>query len=210
VSHPLSPGGHTFVVLDACVLLPSRLSDVLFDLMLEGLFFAHWTASVEGEFLRNWALVHTSATDAGPKRLNAFRRAAKFEHLIYGDEQEEFLAQVPSRVHANDRHLVSAALVLAKGSDEEEDASTNRVFIVTNNLRHLAVSETRHLGVEVVSAGAFLDLIFKADPKRTCESIEKSLRELKSPPYSKASLLSALHLHGAPGLTAGLAKQWNL
>ena len=34
--HPLSPGGNTLVILDACVLLPSRLSDVLFDLMLEG------------------------------------------------------------------------------------------------------------------------------------------------------------------------------
>ena len=37
--HPLSPGGNTLVVLDTCVLLPSRLSDVLFDLMLAGLRF---------------------------------------------------------------------------------------------------------------------------------------------------------------------------
>jgi hypothetical protein len=210
VSHPLSPGGHTFAILDACVLLPSRLSDVLFDLMLEGLYFAHWTASVESEFLRNWALVHTSASDAGPKRLHAFRRATKFGHLILGDEQEAFLARVPNRVHKNDRHLVSAALVLLHGFDEEEDASTRRVFIVTENLRHLAVNDTRRLGVEVVSAGAFLNLIFDANPQRTCEAIEKSLRDLKNPPYSKANLLSALRLHGASRLTAGLAKQWTL
>ena len=37
--HPLSPGGNTLVVLDTCVLLPSRLSDVLFDLMLAGQSF---------------------------------------------------------------------------------------------------------------------------------------------------------------------------
>jgi hypothetical protein len=29
--HPLSPGGNTLVIFDTCVLLPSRLSDVLFD-----------------------------------------------------------------------------------------------------------------------------------------------------------------------------------
>jgi len=45
--HPLTPGGNTLVVLDTCVLLPSRLSDVLFDLMLQGLYFAYWTGDVE-------------------------------------------------------------------------------------------------------------------------------------------------------------------
>ena len=52
--HPITPGGNTLVILDTCVLLPSRLSDVLFDLMLEGLYFAYWTGDVEAEFLRNW------------------------------------------------------------------------------------------------------------------------------------------------------------
>jgi hypothetical protein len=210
VLHPLSPGGHTFVVLDACVLLPSRLSDVLFDLMLEGLYFTHWTESVEKEFLRNWAVVHPSAPDAGLKRLHAFRRAAKFGHLIVGDDQQEFLGRVPRQVHANDRHLISGALVLANGFDEEEDSAANRVFIVTDNLRHLAVNETRRLGAEVVRAGTFLDLVFNADPKRTCVAIEKSLHDLKNPPYSKAALSSALCLHGAIGLARGLAEKWGL
>ena len=33
--HPLSAEGDTLAVLDACVLLPPRLSDVLFDLYLD-------------------------------------------------------------------------------------------------------------------------------------------------------------------------------
>jgi hypothetical protein len=36
ISHPLSPGGETHVLLDANVLLPPRLSDILPDLCLEG------------------------------------------------------------------------------------------------------------------------------------------------------------------------------
>ena len=63
--HPLSPGGNTLVILDTCVLLPSRLSDVLFDLMLEGLYFAYWTGDVETEFLRNWPEVHPDASKSG-------------------------------------------------------------------------------------------------------------------------------------------------
>jgi hypothetical protein len=70
--HPLTPGGNTLVIFDTCVLLPSRLSDVLFDLMLEGLYFAYWTGDVEAEFLRNWPQVHPDASKSGAKRLKAF------------------------------------------------------------------------------------------------------------------------------------------
>jgi hypothetical protein len=73
--HPLTPGGNTLVILDTCVLLPSRLSDVLFDLMLEGLYFTYWTGDVEAEFLRNWPQVHPDASKSGAKRLKAFQRA---------------------------------------------------------------------------------------------------------------------------------------
>lgn len=38
--YPLSPGGNTLVILDTWMLLPSRLSDVLFDLVLEGRYFS--------------------------------------------------------------------------------------------------------------------------------------------------------------------------
>ena len=82
--HPLSPGGNTLVIFDTCVLLPSRLSDVLFDLMLEGLYFAHWTGDVEAEFLRNWPQVHPDASKAGAKRLKAFQQATNHGHLITG------------------------------------------------------------------------------------------------------------------------------
>ena len=82
--HPLTPGGNTLVVLDACVLLPSRLSDVLFDLTLEGMYFAYWTADVEAEFLRNWPHVHPDSPKSGAKRLTAFQRATGNGHLITG------------------------------------------------------------------------------------------------------------------------------
>jgi hypothetical protein len=105
VQHPLSPGGNTLVILDTCVLLPSRLSDVLFDLMLEGLYFAYWTGEVETEFLRNWPLVHPAASKSGAKRLKAFQQATNNGHLVTGYEHAAFVSRVPARVHDNDRHL---------------------------------------------------------------------------------------------------------
>jgi hypothetical protein len=71
--HPLSPRGDTLVVLDACVLLPPRLSDVLFDLALEGLYVPLWTAEIEAEFLRNFqAATGAASADGGARRLRAF------------------------------------------------------------------------------------------------------------------------------------------
>ena len=153
--HSLSPGGNTLVVLDACVLLPSRLSDVLFDLMLERLYFAYWTEKVEEEFLRNWPLVHPDAARSGEKRLDAFRRATGYGHMIYGHDSPFSLGRVPASVQVNDRHLVAAALVLADGLAEEDDPASHGVWIVSSNTKHLAVVDTRKLGIDVVKPGVF-------------------------------------------------------
>ena len=206
--HPRSPGGHTLVILDACVLLPSRLSDVLFDLMLEGLYFAYWTGDVEAEFLRNWPVVHPDAAKSGPKRLKAFQRATNNGHLIIGYDNEAFMSRVPARVHNNDRHLVAAALVMTNGLDEEDDPALHQVLIVSDNTKHLAVADTRKLGIKVVKAGAFLDGMFEAEPQRSIQAISKSFSDLKKPPYSREEMLAALRLHGARATAAGLAQSW--
>jgi len=203
--HPLTPGGNTLVVLDTCVLLPSRLSDVLFDLMLDGLYFAYWTGDVETEFLRNWPQVHPDAAKSGAKRLRAFQRATNHGHLITGCDSPTFLSQVPIRVQNNDRHLIAAALVLRNGLGEEDDPAQHKVMIVSDNTKHLAVADTRKLGIEVIKAGAFLDRLFHAAPGRTCLAISKSLSDLTKPPYSKAELVAALRLHHATATADGLA-----
>lgn len=204
--HPLSPDGNTLVILDTCVLLPSRLSDVLFDLMLEGLYFAYWTGDVEAEFLRNWPQVHPDAAKSGGKRLKAFQRATNDGHLITGYDDAAFMSRVPARVHDNDRHLIAAALVLVNGLDEEDAPALHKIMVVSDNTKHLAVAETRKLGIEVIKAGAFLDRLFDAAPFRTSQAIAKSLSDLTKPPYSKAELVAALRLHGAKAAADGLER----
>jgi len=207
--HPLTPAGNTLVILDACVLLPSRLSDVLFDLMLEGMYFAYWTSDVEAEFLRNWPLVHPDASKSGPRRLQAFQRATNHGHLIVGHDEEAHRLRVPARVQKKDRHLVAAALLMARGLDEEDDPAQHKVLIVSDNTRHLAVADTRKLGIDAVNAGAFLDSLFAAAPQRTAKAIAKSISDLKKPPYTRDEMMDALRLHGAKALATGLAKKWS-
>ena len=200
--HPLSPGACTLALLDTCVLLPSRLSDVLFDLMLAGLYDAHWTFDVESEFLRNWHEVHPeSQLDAGQRRLAAFQRATRQSHAVFGYEADEYKCQVPEAVHANDRHLVAAALVLQAAADE---APNSRVVIVSRNTRHLAVQSTRKLGIDIMTPGVFIDSLYDAAPSRVLQAIAQSLSDLKKPPYTPDQLARALRLHGIRKLAQAL------
>jgi len=58
VSHSTVPSqpaeGGLYAVLDANVLIPARLSDILFDLALEGLYQPFWQTEIEREFKKNW------------------------------------------------------------------------------------------------------------------------------------------------------------
>lgn len=111
---------------------------------------------------------------------------------------------VPARVHDNDRHLIAAALVMVNGLDEEDEPALHKVMIVSDNTKHLAVADTRKLGIEVIKAGAFVDRLFDAAPARVSQAIAKSLSDLTKPPYTVAELEAALRHHGAKATAAGL------
>lgn len=63
--------------------------------------------------------------------------------MIFGHNSPAVMQDVPARVHANDRHLVAAALVLIKGLTDEDQPDLHKVLIVSNNTRHLAITDTR-------------------------------------------------------------------
>ena len=143
---PLSPNGLRHAVLDANVLLPPRLSDILFDLCLAGLFHARWTPDIEEEFLRNWLRVvartdsnatqlsvqqTASASTKARTRLMRFQSAVP-DYLLAGYDDASVLSRVPCAVDAGDRHVAAAALTLQDYVRQFGVAS--RVCIVSSNL----------------------------------------------------------------------------
>jgi len=205
--HPLSPGGDTLAVLDTCALLPPRLSDVLFDLALEGLYAPHWTAEIEAEFLRNFQTATGGrSVDGGARRLRAFRGAVNMRHEVFGHMDSAVLGQVPGAVDEKDVHVASAALMLARAADP----FTDKVFLVTANLDDLPPAALSSLGVTVISPGAFIDALHAAAPERVARALAKAIADLKAPPYTAAELLGALVLHGAAATVKTLSKKWRV
>jgi hypothetical protein len=221
-SHPLSPGGTTFALLDANVLLPPRLSDVIFDLSGAGLFSARWTETIESEFLRNWAAVVDKACRRSNRqplaarpaslskalaRLQCYRNAVR-DFEVYGAEEGFVVEQVPDAVDFADRHVAAAAIVLLNYANRSGTA--DRVLIVSANVKHLAAKEMHVIGIEVVSPGQFIDMLFLADRGLVELALGKTLADLKQPPYTRACLLDALALHGAKKTVHHLARAWNV
>lgn len=222
-SHPLTPQGKTYAILDANALLAPRLSDILFDLQSAGFYSARWTAEIEAEFLRNWANViypprrqkqpgfvmpALATIAAAPnRRLNAFRSATGPEYEIVGHMAAHALANVPAKVDAGDKHLASAALHWQSLVTEFEPNS--RVVLVTKNVRHMAVSEMRKLGMAVVKPGAFIDA-FLTVPADLEAVLLQTVSDLKNPPIKREDLLGALKLHGAAKTVAHFEQYWGL
>lgn len=202
-NHPLSPGGSTHVLLDANVLLPPRLSDVIFDLFLQGLFSARWSEDIEREFLRNWprvvaqvkgALSYQALADERRKaqrRLRCYQGAVR-DHEIFGHDKITVLNRVPALVDPGDRHVAAAALVLRDYAD-----AGDRVLIVSSNVKHLAAADMKKQGIEVVRPGPFIDLLTQAAPERVGTALEQSVTSLSNPPYTRRRLLEALRVHQA-------------
>ena len=66
---PAQPGvGGVYAVLDACVLIPERLSDMLFDLALQHCFQPLWTVDIEAEFYLHYDIALVGAEIARTRR----------------------------------------------------------------------------------------------------------------------------------------------
>lgn len=205
--HPLSPGGTTLAVLDTCVLLPPRLSDVLFDLHLEGLYSPHWTKAIEAEFLKNWrAVVKNAPPGSNEKRLACFRAATGNAHEIFGYDRQKYTSLVPPKVDSGDAHVISAALVLRDAAE----AGLDRIVVVTSNITHMPKKVVGAIGIDVMRPGEFIDNLCKASPDRVEAALQRTIKDLKSPPYTNARLLGTLKLHKAAETARTFSKRWGV
>ena len=124
------------------MLFPTRLSDLLFDLHLEGLYKARWTKTIEAEVKRNFGTVvlsrgqgkgsKTSQIQAehiakAEKRLSCFRAAVSFHEVLLYDT-DEYMSKVPSKVDKGDKHVASAAIVLSTLAREERKRPATASF----------------------------------------------------------------------------------
>ena len=196
----------TLVVLDTCVLMKARVSDVLMDLRAESLFSAHWSESIDEEFLRNMQEGFRVWEVGARRRLLAVKARCPESEVFMTSEDFQ---RVPEQVDPKDRHVAAATLALRHAADkdqEDEDEPACDVILVTDNVKDLAKKEMAKLGVRVMRAGAFLNEVYAAEPAAATRAVQQAAKDLKKPPYTVPELLHALRAQGAKKMVAQMAK----
>jgi len=162
------------VVLDACVLFPFSLRDVLLSAAHTRLYQLYWSAQILEETRRN--LVQTgTTTEEQARALVAHMQKVFPEALVTGHE-----ALIPGlKNEEGDRHVVAAAL------------QAHAQVIVTSNLKHFQARDLPP-GIEAQHPDEFLTHLFDLAPSTMLELLRGRVAALRRPPMSLPQFLNGL------------------
>lgn len=164
-------------ILDACVLYPAPLRDLLLSLADGGLFKPKWTDEIQDEWIRN--LVE-NRPDLKREQLIATTQAMNTAFPDSNVENYEALIEAISLPDPGDRHVVAAAI-----------RSTANV-IVTFNLKDFPSSITEEFDIDVQHPDSFLSNVYDLNPTKAKEAFRKQVRRLKNPPKTTSEVLIQL------------------
>jgi hypothetical protein len=136
------------VVLDACVLYPAPLRDLLMELAVQGLFRAKWTAQIHEEWIRNLLQRRPDLTRERLLKTCRLMDRALPDALVDGYGHLVPVVDLPD---SSDRHVVAAAI------HAKADA------IVTSNLRDFPPASLAVHNLEAIHPDDFLVARFDLD-----------------------------------------------
>jgi PIN domain len=171
------------VVLDACVLYPAPVRDILLSLAHQGIYHARWTATINDEWIRNLAS-NRSDIDVARLRATAERMAQAIpDSLISGYERFISSIDLPD---PDDRHVVAAALV------GHADA------IVTFNLKDFPPDVLTPLSLEAQHPDDFVVNQLHLNLTEALKAIKAMRARLERPSQTATQLLATLAKCGMP------------
>ncbi len=176
-------------LLDANVLYPAPLRDVLMQLALTDLFKAKWTADIHREWIEALLRDQPSRDRAALERTRDLMDRATRDCLVTGYEPLIPALRLPDE---NDRHVLASAIV---GHCD---------VIVTQNLKDFPDAALAPYGIEAQHPDEFLCNYLDLSPGVFCEAIRKVRTRLRHPPYTVEEYLAILVRQGLVATAAEL------
>jgi hypothetical protein len=151
-------------VLDACVLYPFHIRNVLVQAAFDGLFDARWTDDIHAEWIRNLA---ANIPNVGTDRLEATRDRMKA--VLPDADTRDYQALVPilTLPDPDDRHVLAAAI--AGGAS----------LIVAWNIKDFPEANLKPHGVACISPDAFLVDLHGLLPEALLDSVARARDNLR-------------------------------
>ena len=177
----------TIAVLDACVLYPPSLRDLLMWLAAIEAYQPRMTEDIHTEWIRNVLADKQKVTPAQLDRTRRLMNQVAPDCLVSGYEA---LIPTLSLPDAGDRHVLAAAI--------KADAAV----IVTFNLSDFPAAILRTFGIEPLHPDVFLSALFDEEPALFLQAIQTHRTSLKNPPKTVADYLQTLRVIGLKGLAS--------
>ncbi len=180
---------HFTALLDANVLYPAPMRDLLIEVARTDLFKAKWSADIHREWIEALLRNEPQRDRAALERTRALMDRAVRDCLVTGYE-----ALIPSIAlpDVGDRHVLAAAI--AGGCE----------VIVTQNLKHFPAGALAVHGIEAQHPDGFLSNHLSLAPGIFSEAVRKVRARLKHPPYSVDDYLGTLTQQGLVATAAEL------
>jgi len=168
---------HYTALLDANVLYPAPLRDLLMQLAVTDMFHAKWTADIHRESIDALLENEPHRSRVVLERTRELMDMSTRDSLVTGYEHLIDSLTLPD---PDDRHVLAAAIV---GRCD---------VIVTHNLKDFPNELLAAYGIEAQHPDEFLSNHLNLAPGIFCSSIQKVRSRLKNPPYSVDQYLENL------------------
>lgn len=177
-------------ILDACVLYPATLRDLLLSLARDGLFHARWSERIQQEWVRSLLARRPELDESALRRTCELMAHAVPDSVVHGWEPiESALSDMPD---PDDRHVLAAAI------------SGHADAIVTFNLDDFPASVLAPLSLEALHPDDFLLNQIDSQPIAALESIKAMRARWRNPRVSALELASRLERLQLPLVAARL------
>jgi predicted nucleic acid-binding protein len=175
-------------ILDANVLYPPPVADLLASLAVAGLYHARWTREIHEEWIRGVLRTKPNLSEKLQRRADQMNRAVP-DSLV-----ENYQHLIPSLALPDeaDRHVLAAAIV------GHADA------IVTFNLKDFPAAALRPYNIEAIHPDDFVMNQMEINQIRALEAIKTMRARFRNPPLSAQTLIQVFERNQLPQLAAFL------
>lgn len=177
-------------ILDACVLYPVPMRDLLLSLAAAGLYKPKWSGLIQEEWSRNLLANRPDLTAA------QLQRTATMMNMAFPDaDVEGYEVFIPTLTlpDPDDRHVLAAAL------------RSQADVIVTTNFKDFPPSYIRTFDIEVQHPDEFISNLIELNPVQALEAFRQQVARLKNPPIAATQVLDNLRKSSLPTATTRLA-----
>lgn len=165
------------VLLDACVLYPAPVRDLLLYVANAGLYIPKWTDRIHGEWTRNLLRNRPDLTENQLQRTTEAMNRAFSDATVRNYEVLIRSLDLPDR---DDCHVLAAAI---RGQAQ---------VIVTANLKDFPTDYLNQFDIEAQHPDLFITRLIELSPNEVVKAFQMQVTNLKNPPKTAQDVIQTL------------------